>query len=74
MLGKPRILSLFPNSLINSIKHEHLCKILYVDDIGKDLNDIIDSNLTFRKHSSNGRHYGDRDLPVPIDAYPGKLE
>ena len=43
MLGKPRILSLFPNSLaslalylffptrlINSIKHEHSCKILYV--------------------------------------------
>ena len=29
MLGKPRILSLFPN-LINSIKHEHSCKILYV--------------------------------------------
>ena len=28
MLGKPRILSLFPNSLINSIKHEHSCKIL----------------------------------------------
>ena len=27
MLGKPRILSLFPNSfrLINSIKHEHSC-------------------------------------------------
>ena len=30
MLGKPRILSLFPNSVINSIKHEHSCKILYV--------------------------------------------
>ena len=28
MLGKPRILSLFPVSLINSIKHEHSCKIL----------------------------------------------
>ena len=30
MLGKPRILSLFPTRLINSIKHEHSCKILYV--------------------------------------------
>ena len=29
MLGKPRILSLFPTHLINSIKHEHSCKILY---------------------------------------------
>ena len=29
MLGKPRILSLFPNSVINSIKHEHSCQILY---------------------------------------------
>ena len=30
MLDKPRTLSLFPNSLINSIKHEHSCKILYI--------------------------------------------
>ena len=30
MLDKPRILYLFPNSLINSIKHEHSCKILYL--------------------------------------------
>ena len=30
MLGKPRILSLFPTRLINSIKHEHSCKILYL--------------------------------------------
>ena len=30
MLGKPRILSLFPTRLINSIKHEHSCKILYI--------------------------------------------
>ena len=30
MLGKPPILSLFPTRLINSIKHEHSCKILYV--------------------------------------------
>ena len=29
MLGKPRILSLFPTRLINSIKHEHSFKILY---------------------------------------------
>ena len=29
MLGKPRILSFFPTCLINSIKHEHSCKILY---------------------------------------------
>ena len=31
MLGKPRILFFFsPTRLINSIKHEHSCKILYV--------------------------------------------
>ena len=30
MLGKPGILSLFPTRLINSIKHEHSCKILYI--------------------------------------------
>ena len=30
MLGKPIMLLLFPNSFINSIKHEHSCKILYV--------------------------------------------
>ena len=30
MLGKPRILSLLPTRLINSIKHEHSCKILYI--------------------------------------------
>ena len=30
MLGKPRILSLSPTRLINSIKHEHSCKILYL--------------------------------------------
>ena len=31
MLSKPSILSLFLNSFnINSIKHEHSCKILYV--------------------------------------------
>ena len=29
MLGKPRILSFSPTRLINSIKHEHSCKILY---------------------------------------------
>ena len=29
MLGKPRVLSLFPNSFNESIKHEHSCKILY---------------------------------------------
>ena len=29
MRGKPRILSLFPTRLINSIKHEHSFKILY---------------------------------------------
>ena len=31
MLGKPCILSLFPNSLMNSIKHEPLCKILVLE-------------------------------------------
>ena len=30
MLGKPRILSLFPNSFNKFKKHEHSCKILYV--------------------------------------------
>ena len=30
MLGKPHILSLFPNRLINSIKHEYSCNILYL--------------------------------------------
>ena len=30
MLDKPRILSLSPTRLINSIKHEHSCKILYL--------------------------------------------
>ena len=29
MLGKPRILSLFPNSFNKFNKHEHSCKILY---------------------------------------------
>ena len=29
MLGKPRILSLSPTRLIDSIKHGHSCKILY---------------------------------------------
>ena len=29
MLGKPRILSLYPNSFNKFIKHEHSCKILY---------------------------------------------
>ena len=30
MLGKPRILSLSSIRFINSIKHEHECKILYI--------------------------------------------
>ena len=30
MLGKPRILSLFPNSFNTFNKNEHSCKILYV--------------------------------------------
>ena len=30
MLGKPRIYLFFPTRLINSIKHEHSCKILYL--------------------------------------------
>ena len=30
MLGKPRILSLFPNSFNKFNKHEHSCKILYL--------------------------------------------
>ena len=33
-----------------------------IDDIGKDPGVIIESNLTFRDHSSDGRHYGDRDF------------
>ena len=30
MLGRPRILSLSPTRLINSIKHDQSCKILYL--------------------------------------------
>ena len=30
MLGKPRILSLLPNSFNKFNKHEHSCKILYI--------------------------------------------
>ena len=30
MQGKPRILSLYSTHLINSIKHEHSCKILFI--------------------------------------------
>ena len=30
MLGKPRILSLFPSSFNKFNKHEHSCKILYI--------------------------------------------
>ena len=37
MLGKPRILSFFPTRLINSIKHEHSCKILYLIKFCMDL-------------------------------------
>ena len=33
MLGKPRI-SFFPTRLINSIKHEHSCKIFYIKEYG----------------------------------------
>ena len=47
MLGKPRILSLFfPTRLINSIKHEHSCKILYVNagkGKGNDNGDFVDT-------------------------------
>ena len=32
MPGKPHILSVFPTHLINSIKLEHLCKILFFSD------------------------------------------
>ena len=35
MLGKPRILSLFPNSFNKFNKHEHSCKILYLNVDGK---------------------------------------
>ena len=34
-LGKPRILSLTPTRLINSIKHEHSCKILYAEIVNE---------------------------------------
>ena len=30
MLDEPHILCIFPNSIINSIKHEHSCKILFI--------------------------------------------
>ena len=35
MLDKPRIVSLFHNCLINSIKHENSCKILYLKVFAK---------------------------------------
>ena len=35
MLGKPRILSLSPTRLINSIKHEYSCKILYIQPLDR---------------------------------------
>ena len=31
-LGKPRILSFSPTRLINSVIHQHSCKIFYVID------------------------------------------
>ena len=37
MLGKPRILSFSPTRSINSIKHEHSCKILYLSNIEHDV-------------------------------------
>ena len=55
MLGKPHILSLFLNSLINSIKLEHSCKLLYV---------IV---LHTEKDSSNFSYI---DLFVEFDALP----
>ena len=39
MLGKPHILSFFPTRLINSIKHEHSCKILYFGDSSNLMNE-----------------------------------
>ena len=35
MLDKPHVLSLSSTCLINSIKHEHSCKILYVQKTGE---------------------------------------
>ena len=42
MLGKPRILSLLPNSFNKFIKHDYSCKILYVlnDKDGVNLNSL----------------------------------
>ena len=43
MLGKPRIYLFSPTRLINSIIHEHSCKILYVFVIVTDV--IIDMEM-----------------------------
>ena len=37
MLGKPRILSLFPNSFNKFNRKEHSCKILYVRQLGESI-------------------------------------
>ena len=51
MLGKPRILSLFPTNLIKSIKHEHSCKILYKMDCMLSLLFFITSGLLIPAYS-----------------------
>ena len=45
MLGKPRILSLFPTRFINSIKHEHSCKIQGLITVPGKLKPISDQSL-----------------------------
>ena len=70
MLDKPRILSLFLNSLI-STKHEHLCKILYIFNSHKH---NIFSTLSRRcLEKSTGKHYGtEQNMAVHHDkTYPG---
>ena len=55
MLGKPRILSLFPTRLINSIKHEHSCKILYVFSAVQNERDRISVRRTsYEEFGHNG--------------------
>ena len=44
MLGKPRILSHPPTCLINSIKYEHSCKILYISTVALIFTDEGDSS------------------------------
>ena len=45
MLDKPRYLSISPTRLINSMKHEHSCKILFFYSCQLDLESIVKVHL-----------------------------